>query len=135
MPSFVRDQGLDPFTRNTIVEKGCGREGIGTYVNACVDGCGKEVRLSAHATWNKQCIGGESPDLTFIHEPAHGHIEVRSESFQLSHTASGSCDGATVFGKVVYYIPNSDYFGQDRVDYSVVSRYRTYMREVSIEVN
>lgn len=98
-------------------------------------GRGKQVRLSAHATWNKQCIGGESPDLTFIHEPAHGHIEVRSESFQLSHTASGSCDGATVFGKVVYYIPNSDYFGQDRVDYSVVSRYRTYMREVSIEVN
>ncbi|CAB3808161.1 hypothetical protein [Paraburkholderia caffeinilytica] len=98
---------------------------------------GKEVRLSSHATWSKQCVGGEAPDLTFLHEPAHGRVEVRSESFQLANTASmtASCDGATVLGKVVYYIPNSDYLGQDEVDYRIASRYRTYTREVSIQIN
>jgi hypothetical protein len=98
---------------------------------------GKEVRLSSHATWSKQCVGGEAPDLTFTHEPAHGRIEVRSEPFQLVHTASviAPCEGATVFGKVVYYIPNPDYLGQDEVDYKIASRYRTYTREVSIQIN
>jgi hypothetical protein len=64
---------------------------------------GREVRLSRHATWNKQCIGGEAPDLTFTHEPAHGRIEVRSESFQIANTAASMntrCDGSTVLGKV-----------------------------------
>lgn len=98
---------------------------------------GKEVRLSSHATWSKQCVGGEAPDLTFIHEPAHGRIEVRSESFKLANTASTAspCDGATVLGKVVYYVPNPDYLGQDEVDYRIASRYRTYTREVSIQIN
>ncbi|VWD50728.1 P lipoprotein [Burkholderia lata] len=98
---------------------------------------GKEVRLSRHATWNRRCIGGQAPDLAFIRQPAHGRIEVRDESFQLAGTAStpNSCDGATVLGKVVYYIPNPDYHGPDQVDYRISSQYRTYTRTVSVEVN
>ncbi|WP_081078514.1 DUF2846 domain-containing protein [Burkholderia territorii] len=98
---------------------------------------GKEVRLSRHATWNRQCIGGQAPDLVFIRQPAHGRIDVRDESFQLAGTTStsNSCDGATVLGKAVYYIPNPDYRGPDQVDYRISSHYRTYTRTVSIEVN
>ncbi|WP_217497463.1 hypothetical protein [Trinickia violacea] len=98
---------------------------------------GKEVRLSWHATWSKRCVGEEAPNLTFIHEPAHGRVEVRSEPVQLANTASMSapCDGATVLGIVVYYIPNTDYLGQDQVEYRIASRYRTYTREVSIQIN
>lgn len=97
----------------------------------------KEVKLSWHATWNKQCVAGEAPDLTLIREPAHGHVEVRSESFQLANTATmtAPCDGTTVPGKVVYYIPDPDYHGDDHVDYRISSRYRTYTRAVSIEIN
>lgn len=98
---------------------------------------GKEVRLSWHATWSKKCVGEEAPDLTFIHEPAHGRVEVRSEPVRLANTASMSapCDGVTVLGVVVYYIPNADYLGHDEVDYRIASRYRTYTRVVSIQIN
>ncbi|MBY4864935.1 DUF2846 domain-containing protein [Burkholderia sp. Bp9017] len=98
---------------------------------------GKEVRLSRHATWNRRCVSGQAPDLMFIRQPEHGRIEVRDESFQLAGTAStsNSCDGATVLGKVVYYIPSPDYRGPDQVDYRISSQYRTYTRTVSIEVN
>lgn len=97
----------------------------------------KEVKLSWHATWNKQCVAGQAPDLTFIREPAHGHVEVRNESFQLANTATmtAPCDGTTVLGKIVYYIPDPDYHGDDHVDYRISSRYRTYTRAVSIEIN
>jgi hypothetical protein len=98
---------------------------------------GRSVKLSQHATWSKHCVGEQAPDLTFIREPAHGHVEVKAESFQLTNTATmtASCDGATVLGKVVYYIPDADYHGDDQVDYRISSRYRTYTRSVSIEVN
>ncbi|HEX7908601.1 MAG TPA: DUF2846 domain-containing protein [Paraburkholderia sp.] len=98
---------------------------------------GKEVKLSWHATWSKECVAGQAPDLTFIREPAHGHVEVKNESFQLTNTATmtAPCDGTTVLGKVVYYTPDPDYHGDDQVDYRISSRYRTYTRAVSIEVN
>ncbi|WP_311767782.1 DUF2846 domain-containing protein [Burkholderia sp. Bp8963] len=97
---------------------------------------GNEVKLSWHATWNKQCVAGKAPDLTFTRQPEHGRVEVREESFPLSNTSSmaAPCDGTTVLGKVVYYIPNADYHGYDEVDYHIASRYRTYDRAVSIEI-
>lgn len=98
---------------------------------------GKEVRLSRHAAWNKQCATQPAPDLTFIREPAHGHIEIKTESFQLASTVTTNalCIGATVVGKVVYYVPEPDYHGDDQVDYRISSQYRTYTRTVSIKVD
>ncbi|WP_342767011.1 DUF2846 domain-containing protein [Trinickia dinghuensis] len=98
---------------------------------------GMSVRLSQHASWNKRCGAEQAPDLTFIREPAHGHVEVKAESFQLSKamTTRAWCVGATVLGKAVYYIPDPDYHGDDQIDYRISSPHRTYTRSVSVEVD
>jgi hypothetical protein len=69
------------------------------------------------------CLSGPSVDISTITPPQHGKVIVESENVELSSLAAGNprCIGTTGRGKVVYYISDSNYIGEDSFSYTISS--------------
>lgn len=69
------------------------------------------------------CLSGPSADINIITQPQHGRVTVESEDVKIETISSGNprCIGSSVRGKVVYYISDSNYIGEDSFSYIVFS--------------
>lgn len=77
-----------------------------------------EVELAHWAYWNDACEG-EPFDTTIVQAPAHGQTELRDAVFAIpTKTSSGATTGCVdkiIESTKVFYIPEKDFKGADKV--------------------
>lgn len=82
---------------------------------------GQEVRVGNYGHWSANCNSGAVPKATVLRQPEHGRVDMREGLFKATHILIGNsqCEGTTLNGRLIYYIPDPGFKGTDRLLYEV----------------
>lgn len=80
---------------------------------------GKEVRLSTHGVFKKDCTPGPLPDVKVTAPPKNGSFVVKTSTVKTS--ATSACANKEGPAQVVFYQAKDGYTGSDSVTYQVKS--------------
>ncbi len=94
---------------------------------------GEAVLAYRFSALGHACVGRE-PEIHVTKKPAHGHVDLKPESYEVGHvlepSATQVCVGRRVQGLAIYYTPEKAFDGVDEFAVSVKLRggtvYRTY---------
>lgn len=107
----------------SVLAAGCATEPTpSTRTAHLVTRQGVKVFTGKYATFRGLgCLNAPPVDINIVTPPQHGKVIVESESVKIETLSSGNphCIGNSVTGKVVYYISDSNYIGEERFSYTV----------------
>jgi len=77
---------------------------------------GKEVSTAYYTAWNGDC-STRTPSIRIVNKPTNGAVVIRPKKQKIGSGAelgkNNLCEGKTVIGSEVFYVPNSGYTGTD----------------------
>lgn len=79
---------------------------------------GQKIRLWSATMINPDCTASGTIVSQILDTPRHGHADISDESFYPNFTPPNprvACDRQKVPGKVIFYTPDADFHGHDRV--------------------
>ena len=98
---------------------------------------GHDVRVRGFAEFDGNCARVPGQTVKVVDAPAHGRVDKRPEPVAIGPNWVGraNCEGKTLEGITVYYVPEAGFTGTDRfsIDVSYTTR-RTVRAEVEVEV-
>jgi hypothetical protein len=79
---------------------------------------GNPILVSFHGAWARNtCQLRFVPRITIVQSPVHGRIEIKEGGFPIESSNSGPCNGQTITGVQVFYVPNADFKGRETFRY------------------
>lgn len=99
---------------------------------------GREVLLRGFAEFNADCTLRHVQTITVVDAPVRGRVEQRPGTVTIGDNwvGSKSCAGAKLEGMNVYYVPDADYVGHDRLSFDVAyASHRTVHATVDVTVH
>ncbi len=93
------------------------------------------IVIREHAGWNEDCDAIAHPALYLFEPPRHGRVCARIENIKIHSMYVGTeaqCIGRLVRGVQLIYRPDTDYSGDDGLQYA--AQYPSILRTVSVIV-
>lgn len=93
------------------------------------------VLIREHAGWNEDCKAIAHPPLYLLSPPHHGKVCARVEEIKITSMYLGTesqCVGHMVYGVRLIYRPDSNFVGDDRIQYA--AQYPSVLRMIFVKV-
>lgn len=97
---------------------------------------GREVLIRGFAEFNSHCTLRHVQSITVVSPPANGRIETRPGEVTVgpNWVGTGSCEGTTLQGVRVFYVPNEGFTGSDRAVLEIGYQSHPVRAEVELTV-